>query len=55
MSQQRPSQKPASAEKSKPEQPRSTELSPKELDKVGGGLSDIQVTKVVDKSSTKLF
>ena len=46
---------PKSKSEAKSGQPDSTELSPQELDKAAGGLSDIHVTKTTDKSSADLF
>ena len=34
---------------------RKGELGERDLDRAAGGLSDIQITKVVDKTSPKLF
>jgi hypothetical protein len=49
-------QKPAPAPKpdTKSKQSASTELSPKELDQVAGGMSDFHFVKLIDKSSPKL-
>jgi hypothetical protein len=57
MSQQRSDENPTSAStpEAKSKRPTATELSPKELDQVAGGVHDLNITKKIDKSSAKLF